>query len=210
MLYYICLRVDKVTEDTLPLFLDFIKTLKDKVSSIISEEVADKSKKIHYHCQLEIESKIKCDSYMSNLRRSLNKSVKVFGSEFYVKKNIKKVEAHVTYMIKDLKLIEDSWVDREFIENCTKETIRINKEKDTKMKHQLLKYIDGLYEWETNTIAIDVNDVMVDIIDYHVTRDYLPPSRTLLTQYASYCVSKLCNCKSAGKVLIMQIYNFRV
>ena len=209
MLYYICLRVDRVSESTLESFSCFVKALKDKVSSIISEEVASKSKKIHYHCQLEIESEIKCDSYMSRLRRDLNKYVSVFGSQFYVKKNIKKVESHVTYMLKDLKVIHDDWVDREFIENCQKETVRINTEKETKMKHQLLKYIGGLYEWETDTIAIDVNDVMVDIIEYHVTRDYLPPSRTLLTQYATYCVSLLCNCKTAGKVLIMKIYNFK-
>lgn len=209
MLYYICLRVDKVNDDTLPLLLVFVKALKSKVSSIISEEIASKSKKIHYHCQLEIESELKCDSYMTNLRRGLKKDLGLIGPEFYVKRNIKKVEAHVTYMVKDLKIIHDDWVDREFIENCKKETVRINQEKDTKMKHQLLKYIGGLYDWDTNTIAIDVNDVMIEIIEYHVQRDYLPPSRTLLTQYATYCVSLLCNCKTAGKVLIMQIYNFR-
>jgi len=208
MLYYICLRVDKCSENTLPLFLDFIKNLKEKISSIVSEEIATKSKKIHYHCQLEIESEIKCESYMHRLRRDLNKNVNVYGSHFYVKRNIKKLEAHVIYMLKELKIIEDSWVDREFIENCQKETIRINKEKETKMKHQLLKHIGDLYDWENDTMGIDANDVMCEIIEYHCARDYLPPSRTLLTQYATYCVSLLCNCKSAGKTIIMQIYNF--
>jgi len=169
-------------------------------------ETAAKTKKIHYHAQISVESHIKIESLKKKIRRKIKKSCGVAGSQFYVEQT-KDLKKHITYLVKDLEIILNTWENKELVEECMKETERINIEKNLKMKHQLLIYAESVVFVDiTDPAEINVNELLIEIIHYHVERDYLPPSRTLLTQYASYIItSMLGRCKVAN-YLLLEIY----
>ncbi len=219
MEHLIAIRVDEIDSSTRPKFLELIQSLSD--SAIVSLETAAKTKKIHYHAQISVESHIKIESEKKKIRRKIKKSCGVAGSQFYVEQT-KDLKKHITYLVKDLEIILNTWKNNELIEECMKETERINNEKNLKMKHQLLIYAEETFYTEefvteilvnSNAAAVNINDLFIEIIHYHVVRDYLPPSRTLLTQYAAYIITKCFGDPESGiqynivKILLMEIYN---
>jgi len=207
MEHLIALRVDEVNphqSTTKIQFLSLINELSD--SAIVSIETAAVTKKIHYHAQISVESHIKIESLESKIRRKLKKRCGVSGSEFYVKE-IKDLKKHTTYILKDMEVIVNSWPDKEFIAECQKDTERINTEKKTKMKHQLLNYAETvIYKDIKDPTEVNVNELFCAIIHYHVGRDYLPPSRTLLTQYASYIITKMLGECKVANLYLLEIY----
>jgi len=171
---------------------------------VISKEISKDVKKVHYHAQVNVQSYNKPKSVRKTIR-GLVKSMGLKGSELYVKQT-KDLNAHLTYLTKDLDIVIDQWKNKEILEEAIKETERINAEKKLKMKHQLLSHIQQLEPGDTSSGILSIEQIAMEIIGYHVKRDYLPPSRTLLTQYTVYIITKLYEGKPFYNTMIMEVY----
>lgn len=214
MQYLIALRVDELgNKDTLAIFSDLIQTRSD--CYLISRETAAKTKKIHYHAQVKLESHLKIETVKKNFRIDMRTKLGLVKHQFYCSE-VKDIKDHTTYIMKELEVSINNWDDQEFIEDCLKETVRINIEKKLKMKHQLLIYAEANIFTEekvidilvnNNAAAVNINDLYIEIINYHIDRDYLPPSRTLLTQYAAFIICKLFEGSMVAKICLLEIYN---
>lgn len=156
------------------------------------KEHKKKSGLTHYHGRLHITSKLKYGTYCKYLRTKL--------SQFYEGQKminpwwvgtIKSSLRYNRYIAKEGDLWKSNYSETE--KNEIYETVKLLKvEQVTPMKEQLVK--------SYNSSLADGNPIGVlgHIIEYHVSRDYLPPNPTLLRQYAMYIeikcldVSSLC------------------
>ena len=217
--HYIVARVDdKISarpaqKNTKDLFCNLLKTF--SAEAVVTRELGKKRKKgeaagkKHYHAQLGVESKIKAKSLKEKLRDLMTEKIGCFGDEFMVASNKKDKTAHISYIFKDGDVVMNTWIDQEEYEATKKESERINAEKDMKMKHQILGMISQMKDNHLfgNNPAVNVELIYMSTMEYHVDRDYLPPSRTLLTQYAAYCVIKLFKDYTCYSMMIDHIYN---
>ncbi len=205
MIHEIAVRFDKTQISDASIFSSLLENSDlDTVEYIIVEETAKISKKIHYHVQLNINSHIAPKSVRKRVRL-LCKSMGLTGSELYVK-GTKDILKHLTYLTKDCNIIIDNWKNRELLNEAKAWSSRINVEKGKKMKHQLLEYAQSLEPPSALTGVLTVDFLAVSVINYHVERDYLPPTRTLLTQYVGYIIAKMYSGRSFYKDMIIELY----
>ena len=206
MIHEVAVRFDKTENSNEKIFSELLEdSTLDVAEYLISEEVAKQSKKIHYHAQININSHNQPKSVRKAVRL-LCKAMGLKGSQLYVHKT-KDMFQHLTYITKDNKIIIDKWKNREILQNAKATSSRINEEKGKKMKHQLLDYAKQLGGESDNSGFLTVETLAVEIIKYHVERDYLPPSRTLLTQYCGYIITKLYSSSPQRyKDLITELY----
>ena len=73
------------------------------------------------------------------------------------------------------------------LESVLEDVKKIDIERKTPMKDQLLKAFKSLDITEDGIPTSQVYDM---IIEYHLERGYLPPTRSLLMQYAMYVLIK--------------------
>ncbi len=125
-------------------------------------------------------------SYTNRLRQKLKDTFECKPYQYCLQK-CKDVQKYLLYMCKDLAIEKTDGYEDEEIKAILKTTKRINQEKSTKMKHQLVEDIFN----NLDTLEHDYRMIMKHIVKYHVSRDYLPPSPTLLLQYTLYCMVKL-------------------
>ncbi len=206
MIHEVAVRFDKIKGSNEKIFCDLLENSElDLVEYLISQETAVKSKKIHYHAQININSYNKPKSVRKTVRE-LIKLMGCKGSQMYVK-GTKDILKHLTYLTKDLDIKVDKWKNREILDKALACTSRINEEKGIKMKHQLLEYAKLLGGSDDNSGFLTVETLALEIIKYHVERDYLPPSRTLLTQYCGYIITKLYSTSPQRyKDMILELY----
>ncbi len=205
MIHEVAVRFDKTRKSDGSIFSSLLENSDlDITEYIIAEETAKISKKIYYHVQLNINSHNAPKSVRKRVRM-LCKSMGLTGPQMYVK-GTKDILKHLTYITKDLKIIIDNWKNRELLEQAQASTSRINEEKTKKMKHQLLEYALSLEPPSALTGVLSVDFLAVAVINYHVERDYLPPTRTLLTQYVGYIIAKMYAGRSFYKDMIIELY----
>ena len=184
-IHELAVRIDELDENTLKTFSQLF--VDDQCKYVISREVAKLTKKIHFHAYCLYENH-KGYKYTSNLLRKkfLKAFPDVLGYQYCIQK-VKDAKDYLVYMTKDLDIKSSAGFEEEELKQIVKKTTQINDEKKKKMKQQLVDYIFG----KEYTIQPTYRDIMKDIILYHVNRDYLPPTPTMLYQYTCYVMIKL-------------------
>lgn len=187
-------RVDIVTKDTIDIVKNYLSNNSNEY--IVVHEKGKKTGKEHLHflitknsCQLQ---KSECDT----IRKGITKLINFNNSKQYYVGGVRDEKKCFLYTLKDLNIIEETWIDRAEYDSMMAETIRINDEKNMPMKQQLVNYIDKYRTKDDEDmgeyiIKPDYQTVMKEIIKYHVSRDYLPPTPTMLLQYTIYVMQKL-------------------
>lgn len=153
------------------------------------EERSDDVKKLHHHAILHVNSYIKFKSEIDGFRRIVNRlypDLKKDTSKYYIKRCADETK-YAVYSSKNLNIIMKHGYTTQEIQDILTMTKKINKEKKTKMKSQLLEHFK---EYEFGLMTNLFGDIQYEILNYHTERDYLPPSRTLLTQYTAYIIMK--------------------
>lgn len=206
MIHQVAVRFDKTGNSNAKIFSQLLEdSALDVIEYIISEEVSKECKKIHYHAQVNINSHNQGKSVRKSVRL-LCKAMGLKAHQLYVK-GTKDLTKHLTYITKDLKIVISKWENKEILQKAQDITSRINEEKNTKMKHQLLDYAKQLGGEDDNAGFLTVENLVMEIIKYHVERDYLPPSRTLLTQYCGYIITKMYSSSTQRyKDMITELY----
>ncbi len=205
MIHEVAVRFDKTDTSDAIIFSSLLEDSDlEIVEYIVTEEISKQCKKIHFHAQININSHNQIKSVLKRVR-SLCKSMGLTGSQLYVKRS-KDILKHLTYITKDQNIIIDHWKNRELLTKAQDTTSRINEEKSKKMKHLLLEYAQSLEPPSALTGVLTVDFLAVEVINYHVDRDYLPPTRTLLTQYVGYILSKMYSGRSFYKDMIIELY----
>lgn len=199
-LFHIEARFDKT--DKSPTYQEFVTSfeniIKEKgfslVHYMVSLETALISKKKHYHMYFKIvqnvllnSSKIICYESLHRLLKRRTKKTYGFASHQYHYGKIRNLSKYCVYMLKDLDLKKSTLPDS-VLQEYIKETERVNQEKKRKMKHLLFE--EALTYVENWTNGFSKMDIYIFIDEFHVDRDYLPPSFSLRTQYARYIVLK--------------------
>ena len=167
----------------------FLKSLNDRaIKYIWFKEKKKKSGLLHYHGRLHIDSNILLESYEKKLRRELRAFYA--GSKMINPWWIGKIESvykYNRYIAKEKDCYKTNW-SKEEINAILEDVKKINIEKKTPMKDQLLTAFQ-----KTNLVTSDgcnTGKVYDFIINYHLERGYLPPTRSLLQQYAIYVTVK--------------------
>jgi hypothetical protein len=187
-------RVDIVDKDTIAIIKKYLVNISNEY--IIVSEKGKKTSKAHLHflltknsCQLQ---KSECDT----IRTGITKLINFNNSKQYYVGGVRDEKKCFLYTLKDLDVIEETWIDRAEYDSMIAETIRINDEKNQPMKHQLVNHVRQLITKVDDELGdeyicpIDYQTVMKSIIEYHVSRDYLPPTPTMLLQYTIYACIK--------------------
>lgn len=187
-------RIDIVDKKTIEIIKHYLS--KNSNEYIVAAEKGKKTGKEHLHflitknsCKLQ---KSECDT----IRLGITKLINFNNSKQYYVGGVRDEKKCFLYTLKDLNIIEETWIDRSEYDSMMAETIRINDEKNTPMKKQLESYINKLRTKEDEILGeylvkLDYQTVMKQIIKYHVSRDYLPPTPTMLLQYTIYVMIKL-------------------
>ena len=181
----IAIRIDKhVNKDT----KQFLKDLNNRaIKYIWFKEKKKKSGLLHYHGRLHIDSDIELESYEKKLRRDLSKFYKnsKMINPWWVGK-IQSVFKYNRYIAKEKDVYKTNW-SKEEIDSVLEDVKKIDIERKTPMKDQLLKAFKSL---DITIDGIPTSQVYDMIIEYHLERGYLPPTRSLLMQYAMYVLIK--------------------
>lgn len=187
-------RVDLIDKKTIEILKKYLSKISNEY--IIVFEKGKKTGKEHLHflitkdsCQLQ---KSECDT----IRKDITKLINFNNSKQYYVGGVRDEKKCFLYTLKDLNIIEETWIDRAEYDSMMAETVRINDEKNTPMKAQLIKHIDNYRskiddDNEEYIVDLDYQTIMKQIIVYHVSRDYLPPTPTMLLQYTIYVMQKL-------------------
>ena len=187
-------RVDIVEKNTIEILNKYLVKVSNEY--IIVLEKGKKTGKEHVHflitknsCKLQ---KSECDT----IRQGITKLINFNNSKQYYVGGVRDEKKCFLYTLKDLNIIEETWIDRAEYDSMIAETVRINDEKNTPMKQQLVKHIDNYRTKDKDSdneyiIELDYQTIMKQIIVYHVSRDYLPPTPTMLLQYTIYVMQKL-------------------
>lgn len=191
--YHLRLTVDRARAITfMPLLVS-----KFKVSACVCafEKPEDNPDNEHIHAHLEIENYKK--STMSDFMKKHG-----FSGKYYCKLLQKTKHDNLVYVLKNGDIIYSLGINQEDIDNALNDTERINDEKKKPMKEQLLDEWNKRYQQETYLKGKYVRlpstkyELLIFIDNYHVERDYLPPTLTLKTQYAIYLLTKINKQKS--------------
>lgn len=187
-------RVDIVDKDTIAIIKKYL--VDNSNEYIIVSEKGKKSCKLHLHILFTKNSHQLQKSECDTIRKDITKLINFNNSKQYYVAGVRDVKKCFLYTLKDLDVIEETWIDREEYDSMIEETIRINDEKQQPMKHQLVNHIRQLITKVDDELgdeyicSIDYQTVMKSIIEYHVSRDYLPPTPTMLLQYTIYVCIK--------------------
>jgi hypothetical protein len=100
---------------------------------------------------------------------------------------IESVYKYNRYIAKEKDCYKTNW-SKEEINTILEDVKKIDIEKKTPMKDQLLKAFQSLDI--INEDGCNSGKVYDFIINYHLSRGYLPPTRSLLQQYALYITIK--------------------
>lgn len=196
----LAIRIDKTGKTALKKFTEFICEGGTKV--IITKEKAVITKKLHYHAYLELETNNIYKTEYNRITLLIPQLFKNIQPHQFCTQEVRTLEGYLKYITKGENVVYTKGVSEEFMKNVLKETQRINREKKMKMKDQLLLASQGWYP--ANVTPQDLDDLFIHILEYHIDRNYLPPTRSLLTQYAAFIVTKL---KSPHKKdLLLTIY----
>jgi hypothetical protein len=190
VLHNIAIRLDRKDDNSLPELQKYLDTVSE--SYVVSEEVSKKSKKVHYHAVVQVESHNKTKTETRKIRDNI--ALINPANSCYYAESVKHLEKTLCYTVKDLNVKINKWKDVSQFDDCVVETQRINDEKTQPMKQQLVKHIfeKGINDWQ---------QIMVEIDNYHITREYLPPSPTLSYQYTLFVMGTL---KMDLKLLYME------
>lgn len=93
---------------------------------------------------------------------------------------------NLSYIVKECYVLKQYGIDESLLEEAKNNSARIELEKKTSMKEQLL--VD--WKWR-NRLFVDKLEAFMFIDEYHINRDYLPPNFTNKIQYALYIIYKL-------------------
>lgn len=183
MLHNIAIRLDRIDKNTLDILSQFL--VDEKLHKyIISKEISAITKKTHYHAFACIESDLTYKTLTNRFRNNLKKLVECAPFQYCIQK-CKDVDKYLVYMLKDLDIKDSYGFDDSELKTILQSTKQINHEKGKKMKLLLVEHV-----FNTDDLT-DYREIMKEIIVYHVTRDYLPPTPTLLLQYTIYVMTKL-------------------
>lgn len=97
---------------------------------------------------------------------------------------------NLSYVVKECQILKCSGIDESKLEEAKAYSARIENEKSTPMKEQLLI----AWKWR-NRIFKNKMEAFMFIDEYHIQRDYLPPNFTNKIQYALYIVYKMVSLK---------------
>jgi len=183
MIHNLALRLDRIDENTLKIFSQLLVDEKFQ-KYIISQEISKLTKKTHYHAYVCCESDVTYKTLTNRLRTNLKAKVECIPHQYCIQK-CKDVNKYLVYMLKDLNIVDSYGFEDSELKTILQSTKQINLEKGKKMKLQLVEHI-----FNTGDMT-DYREIMKEIIVYHVDRDYLPPTPTLLLQYAIYVMTKL-------------------
>jgi len=184
MIHSIAIRLDELSENTLKIFSQLLVDEKfDRY--IITKEIGKITKKVHYHAFAGIETNVTYKSFTNGFRSRLKALFTEAHASQYCIQVCKDETKYLRYMVKDLDVRKSHGFEEQELKELIKETTRINREKTTPMKTQLVEHVFNQEE------LMDYRDIMKLINKYHVDRDYLPPSPTQLYQYTCYCLLKL-------------------
>ena len=187
-------RVDIVEKNTIAIIKKYLNEVSNEY--ILVSEKGKKTGKEHLHflitknsCQLQ---KSECDT----IRKGITKLINFNNSKQYYVGGVRDEKKCFLYTLKDLNIIEETWIDRAEYDSMIAETVRINDEKNQPMKTQLVNYIDKLrtkidsITGDEYIVKLEYAEVMKAINKYHISRDYLPPTPTMLYQYTLYTMTK--------------------
>ncbi len=183
MIHNIALRLDYIDENTLKILSQLLVDEKFQ-KYIISKEISGITKKTHYHVYACIESDTTYKNINNKLRTNFKKVIECAPYQYCIQK-CKDVNKYLVYMLKDLNIMDSYGFDDSELKTILLTTKQINHEKGKKMKLQLVEHIFNYTELTC------YREIMKEIIVYHVDRDYLPPTPTLLLQYTIYVMTKL-------------------
>lgn len=187
-------RVDVINKQIIEIIK---KYLADNTSQfILVKESGKKTGKEHLHFLVTKNSNQLIKSECDTIRKDIIKLISFDNTKQYYVGGVRDIRKCFLYTLKDLNVVEETWIDRGEYDSMIAETIRINDEKTQPMKHQLVNYIYKLMLkvdevlGDEYIVPLDYQAVMKAIIEYHVSRDYLPPTPTMLLQYTIYCMTK--------------------
>lgn len=184
MIHHLAIRLDRIDENSLKILSQLLVDEKFQ-KYIISKEIANITKKVHYHVYACCETNKTYKNYTNQFRRLLVNKTNCINYQYCIQK-CKDVDKYLVYMLKDGCIIKSDGFEEEELKEVLKTTQQINKEKTKKMKQQL---VDEVFSATGN--YDDYRQIMKRIIVYHVERDYLPPTPTLLLQYTIYVMVRL-------------------
>lgn len=207
-IHHIAIRVDKhKTKNVKQIISDLNNTIDVPVVKIVKyvwfKEKKKKSKLTHYHGQLHIDDKRKTNTVKKKLREYLQKFYKL--SKMVNPSWVGQVESQFKYnryIAKEGDLYTTNW-SKEEIDGLYESVKLFKVEQKTPMKQQLLKAWSLIDDQDTDLIAI-LSKAYNFIFKYHIDRGYLPPTKTLLQQYAMYILSKS---NISSNFLLQQVYN---
>ena len=116
---------------------------------------------------------------------------------------IETLDKYLKYVTKDQNIVHCKGISEQKVIELLKDAERIRQEKKNKMKVNLL---EAARKWPINSDLkpeIELRKLYYHIIMYHSERDYLPPTKSLLTQYAAYIVSKI---TPQDSMTLLQVY----
>lgn len=187
-------RVDIVEKNTIEILKKYLAQVSNEY--IIVLEKGKKTGKEHVHFLITKDSCQLLKSECNTIRGGITKLINFSHTKQYYVGGVRDEKKCFLYTLKDLNIIEETWIDRAEYDSMMAETVRINDEKNTPMKAQLTKHIDKYRtveddDYGTYIKQLDYQTIMKQIIVYHVSRDYLPPTPTMLLQYTIYVMQKL-------------------
>lgn len=172
---------------------------------IISREVSKEAKKTHYHGQINVKSYLEGKSVKHKIREAI-KSMGLEKHQVYVS-SVRDELKHLAYITKELDIVVNKWQNSKLLKKAVKETKRINFERKSSMKKQLLEHISNTKPPGEESSIWGVTQVAVEVVKYHVERDYLPPTKSLLTIYIGYILTKLYSKNKGYCLMIEELYN---
>lgn len=147
---------------------------------------------LHIHCHIVYKDGFNPDENKVKTKRSaLTKKLKNEGlipdipNASYHEAGKKTDLKNLAYCLKDRDILLLENIDENLVKEALKESDRIEEEKTTKMKDQLL----ADWQWRDRLFS-DKLEAFMFIDEYHIARDYLPPNMTLKLQYALYIIYK--------------------
>lgn len=192
-----------------PTFEAFLKVFKNDLKSyavgyeVVIEAGAENH---HIHCHLEY---LKYDeTTYSKRRQRLIKSLKEAqhvpdknGAQYHEKLDKTRFQ-NLRYCLKGKNIISHNLTAEE-LEEVAKDNERIEAEKSKSMKEQLYENWIG----QSTRIFLSKGEAFQFIDEYHVERDYLPPTNSLLTQYSKFILIKQYKAMKDPTIHIKIIYH---
>lgn len=160
----------------------------------------------HIHCHLEYSKydEVAFSKRRQRLIKTLKKDQHVpdkNGAQYHEKLDKTRFQ-NLRYCLKNKNIIAHN-LSVEELEEVNKDNERIEAEKKKSMKEQLYD------NWisQTSNLFMSKGDAFQYIDEYHVTRDYLPPTNSLLTQYSKYILIKQYKAIENPSIHITILYN---